>query len=85
MARASDGRYAVAVADRVALATIEAERLGRLLTPIETSAHDFKDEAGELAAYGVEPAFDAKLARYGPGLIALRRSLAAGGYRQVGA
>jgi DNA polymerase-1 len=64
VARASDGRYAVSAGGRVALATIEPERLARVLTPIDTSAHDFKAEAGELAAFGVEPAFDATLAAY---------------------
>jgi DNA polymerase-1 len=64
VARASDGRYAIAAGSRVALATIEPEQLARLLAPLETSAHDFKGEAGELAAYGIEPAFDATLAAY---------------------
>ncbi len=60
----SDGRYAVATGGRVALAAIAPEQLARLLTPLETTAHDFKAEAGELAAYGVEPAFDATIAAY---------------------
>ena len=64
VARVEDGRYAVATGGRVALAAIAPEQLARLLTPLETTAHDFKAEAGELAAYGVEPAFDAAIAAY---------------------
>jgi DNA polymerase-1 len=64
VARAGDGRYAVASATRVALATIEPAELARQLASLETTAHDFKGEAGELAAFGIEPAFDATIAAY---------------------
>ncbi len=64
VARAGDGRYAVAHDGRVALATIEPEPLAKQLAGLETTAHDFKSEAGELAAFGIAPAFDATLAAY---------------------
>jgi DNA polymerase I len=64
VARAGDGRYAIAAGGRVALATIEPAELARQLAPLETTAHDFKGEAGELAAFGIEPAFDASIAAY---------------------
>ena len=51
-------------AGRVALAAIAPEQLARARPRSRRRAHDFKAEAGELAAYGVEPAFDAALAAY---------------------
>jgi DNA polymerase-1 len=64
VASAGEGRWAIAAGGRVALATIEAEQLARQLRPLEVAAHDFKAEARELAAYGIEPVFDAALAAY---------------------